>query len=399
MSSPQPLARGDVWDVVVVGAGPAGAAAARAAAAAGAHTLLLERAQLPRYKRCGGGLIGAAQQSLADTGLDIASLARDHVGRITFTSSGRHRFSRSTEPFLPMVLRSELDAALVELAVAAGAVLRTGVLVGAMAEADGVVTLGASTGPVRARAVVGADGSSSRAAAYVGVFCDQVDLGMEAELPTPAGSDWDGHVLLDWGPVPGSYGWVFPKGDTLTVGVIGARDRGADVRAYYRAFVASLGLDLGAAIHDGGHLTRVRAQGSPLRRGAVLVAGDAAGLLEPWTREGISFALRSGALAGHAAATDPTTYDDAVLRLLGPELAAGRSALQVFTKHPGTVHNVMRLLPGLASGPLFGRRGGPDDRARYPMWDLFVRLVGGETTMAEQLERRRVRALVRLLGG
>ena len=399
MSSPQPLARGDVWDVVVVGAGPAGAAAARAAAAAGAHTLLLERAQLPRYKRCGGGLIGAAQQALADTGLDIASLARDHVGRITFTSSGRHRFSRSTEPFLPMVLRSELDAALVELAVAAGAVLRTGVLVGAMAEADGVVTLGASTGPVRARAVVGADGSSSRAAAYVGVFCDQVDLGMEAELPTPAGSDWDGHVLLDWGPVPGSYGWVFPKGDTLTVGVIGARDRGADVRAYYRAFVASLGLDLGAAIHDGGHLTRVRAEGSPLRRGAVLVAGDAAGLLEPWTREGISFALRSGALAGHAAATDPTTYDDAVLRLLGPELAAGRSALQAFTKHPGTVHNVMRLLPGLASGPPFGRRGGPDDRARYPMWDLFVRLVGGETTMAEQLERRRVRALVRLLGG
>ena len=399
MSSPQPLARGDVWDVVVVGAGPAGAAAARAAAAAGAHTLLLERAQLPRYKRCGGGLIGAAQQALADTGLDIASLARYHVGRITFTSSGRHRFSRSTEPFLPMVLRSELDAALVELAVAAGAVLRTGVLVGAMAEADGVVTLGASTGPVRARAVVGADGSSSRAAAYVGVFCDQVDLGMEAELPTPAGSDWDGHVLLDWGPVPGSYGWVFPKGDTLTVGVIGARDRGADVRAYYRAFVASLGLDLGAAIHDGGHLTRVRAQGSPLRRGAVLVAGDAAGLLEPWTREGISFALRSGALAGHAAATDPTTYDDAVLRLLGPELAAGRSALQAFTKHPGTVHNVMRLLPGLASGPPFGRRGGPDDRARYPMWDLFVRLVGGETTMAEQLERRRVRALVRLLGG
>jgi flavin-dependent dehydrogenase len=45
------------------------------------------------------------------------------------------------------------------------------------------------------------------------VVCDQVDLGMEAELPTPPGSDWQGRVLLDWGPVPGSYGWVFPKGD------------------------------------------------------------------------------------------------------------------------------------------------------------------------------------------
>ena len=368
----------DVWDVVVIGAGPAGAAAARAAAEAGARTLLLERAALPRYKRCGGGLIGVSQQALAATGVDVAALSRAHVGRVTFTSRGRHRFTRSTDAFLPMVLRSEMDAALVEAAIAAGATVRTGVLVGALAEDDGVVTLGTSTGPVWARAVVGADGSSSRAAAYVGVVCDQVDLGMEAELPTPPGSDWDGHVLLDWGPVPGSYGWVFPKGDTLTVGVIGAREHGDAVRDYYRSFVASLGLDLTTAVHDGGHLTRVRADDSPLRRGAVLVAGDAAGLLEPWTREGISFALRSGALAGAAAATDPTSYDAAVLAQLGPEVTAGRTALRVFTRRPGAVHLVMRWLPG--------------------MWELFVRLVSGRTTLEEQLRSRRVRVLVRLLG-
>ena len=93
--------------------------------------------------------------------------------------------------------------------------------------------------------------------------------GMEAELPTPPGSDWRGRVLLDWGPVPGSYGWVFPKGDTLTVGVIGAREQGEAVRAYYRAFVASLGLD--------------RVDGAPRRRppdpgaGAGLAAGARAG--------------------------------------------------------------------------------------------------------------------------
>ncbi len=368
----------DVWDVVVVGAGPAGAAAAHAAATAGARTLLLERAALPRYKRCGGGLIGVSQQALAATGLDVAALSRDHVGRITFTSNGRRRFTRSTTAFLPMVLRSEMDAALVDRAVAAGAVVRADVLVGAYSQEDGIVTLGTSTGPVWARAVVAADGSSGRAAAYVGVVCDQVDLGMEAELPTPPGSDWAGHALLDWGPVPGSYGWVFPKGDTLTVGVIGSRDQGEEVRAYYRSFVASLGLDLTTAVHDGGHLTRVRSDDSPVRRGAVLVAGDAAGLLEPWTREGISFALRSGALAGTAAADDPTSYDAAVLALLGPELTAGRTALDVFTKRPWAVHLVMRWLPG--------------------MWELFVRLVSGETTMAEQLARRRVRVLVRLLG-
>jgi geranylgeranyl reductase family protein len=366
------------WDVAVVGTGPAGAAAAHAAASAGARTLLLERAEVPRYKRCGGGLIGTSQRALAATGLDVAALSRDHVGRVTFTADGRQRFTRSAPAFLPMVLRSEMDAALVQRAVDAGAVLRTGTTVTAYAQEGGVVTLSTSGGDVRARAVVGADGSGSRAAAHVGVVCEQVDLGMEAELPTPPGSDWDGRVLLDWGPVRGSYGWVFPKGDTLTVGVIGDRARGEAVRAYYRDFLARLRLDPATALHAGGHLTRVRAPSSPLRRGSVLVAGDAAGLLEPWTREGISFALRSGALAGAAAAGDVTTYEDAVARELGPEMDAGREALRVFSRHPGTVHNVLRTLPG--------------------MWDLFVRLVGGQTTLPEQLARRRVRALVRVLG-
>ena len=248
-----------------MGAGPAGAAAAREAATRGARTLLLEQAQIPRYKRCGGGLIGPSQQALAQAGLDVSALSKDHVGRVTFTRDGRRRFTRNTDAFLPMVLRSELDAALVEAAVTAGAEVRTGVKVGAYAEEDGVVTLGTSVGPVWALKVVAADGSASRGAGYVGVQCDQVDLGLEAELPTPAGSDWDGHVLLDWGPVPGSYGWVFPKGDTLTVGVIGSRDAGEPLRDYYRTFIASLGLDLTTALHDGGHLTRVRAPGSPLQ--------------------------------------------------------------------------------------------------------------------------------------
>lgn len=366
--------------MAVVGAGPAGAAAARAAAASGARTVLLEKAAtLPRYKRCGGGLIGPSQQALTEAGLDVGSLSRDHVGRVTFTSRGRRSFQRSSDAFLPMVLRSEMDAALVDLAVEAGAALRTGVTVGAYDEQDGVVTLGTSAGPIWARAVVAADGSASRAASYVGVVCDQVDIGLEAELPTPSGSDWDGHVLLDWGPVPGSYGWVFPKGPSLTVGVIGPRDSGEQMRCYYRAFVASLGLDLATATHDGGHLTRVRTPGSPLHRGRVLVAGDAAGLLEPWTREGISFALRSGRLAGLVAVGALPSYEEAAEAELGAEVAAGRRALQAFTRHPGVVHAVMRSLP--------------------PMWPLFVRLVGGETTMAEQLDRRRVRALVRLLGG
>ena len=367
------------YDVAVVGAGPAGAAAALAAARAGARTVLLEREQLPRYKRCGGGMIGASQAAVAVAGLDLAPLALDTVGRISFTSRGRAGFTRETAPFLPMVLRADLDAALVQLAVDAGVELHTGVTVTSYEQDDAEVRLGLREGGLTAGAVVGADGSGSRAAAHVGVVCDQVDLGLEAELPTPPGSGWAGRVLLDWGPVPGSYGWVFPKGDTLTVGVIGDRAQGSAMRDYYRGFVAGLGLDLATAHVDGGHLTRVRASGSPLVRGRVLVAGDAAGLLEPWTREGISFALRSGALAGAAAAGDRAAYPGAVERELGAEVAAGRRALAAFSRHPRVVHEVMRSLPG--------------------MWGLFTRLVGGRTSLDEQLQRRSIRGLVRVLGG
>ncbi len=324
-------------------------------------------------------MIGAAQASVAAAGLDLHPLALDTVGRITFTRAGRAAFTREAPPFLPMVLRSQLDEALVRVATDAGVELRTGVTVTAYDQTPTGIVLTTRDGTLHARAVVGADGSQGRAAAYVGVVCEQVDLGLEAELPTPPGSDWQGRVLLDWGPVPGSYGWVFPKGDTLTVGVIGDRTHGAAVRAYYRSFVASLGLDLSTATHDGGHLTRVRAPGSPLSRGRVLVAGDAAGLLEPWTREGISFALRSGALAGAAAAGDPASYAPAVERELGPEVAAGRRALAAFTAHPRLVHEVMRSLPG--------------------MWGLFTRLVSGQTSLDRQLERRSIRGLVGVLGG
>jgi flavin-dependent dehydrogenase len=202
---------------------------------------------------------------------------------------------------------------------------------------------------------------------------------MEAELPTPPGSDWAGHVLLDWGPVPGSYGWVFPKGDRLTVGVIGDRRHGGPVREYFRAFVASLGLDLADGEHVGGHLTRVRSPGSPLRKGRLLVAGDAGGLLEPWTREGISFALRSGAVAGQAACSDVDGYEGDVERALDAEMAAGRRALTAFTRHPRAVHEVLRRGPG--------------------MWPRFRRLVSGETTLPEQLTRPPVRVLVSALGG
>ena len=378
-----------VWDVVVVGAGPAGSLAAWGAARAGARTLLLDRAVFPRYKTCGGGLIGV---SLAALPPGFTPRVRDAVTAATFADEGRHERTRhSAEPIVRMVVRDEFDAGLAEAAVAAGAEFRTGVLVRSIAEQDDRVVLTTDAGPIGARAVVGADGSAGRIGQYVGVRCEQVDLGLEFEMEAgPLADHWKGRLHLDWGPLPGSYGWVFPKGDTLTVGVIAQRGNADATRAYLRDYVDRLRLAGLPVQRSSGHLTRCRMPDSPLSRGRVLVAGDAAGLLEPWTREGISFALRSGRIAGTAAAalaaatgsTDVIragqAYDAEIRGGLGVEMAAGAACLRAFARHPSVAH---RAFTRTSAG-----------------WEQFGRVVRGETTIARLLRHRPVAAMVHLLG-
>jgi geranylgeranyl reductase family protein len=377
------------WDVAVIGGGPAGLAAARAAAAAGARTVVLERAEHPRYKTCGGGLLGVSRAAVAG---QITVPVRDEIRSATFTLRGGSGFTRSHgEPLLAMVMREEFDAALLNRARSNGAVVRQRAQVRAIEQAAGSATARLADGTsVTAAALIGADGSSGVTARHVGAQFAQVDLGLELEIAVgePAGRQWAGRVLLDWGKIPGSYGWVFPKGDRLTVGVIAARGQGDATKGYLREFAGRLGLAGREVVRDSGHLTRCRTDGSPLRKAQVILAGDAAGLLEPWTREGISYALRSGVLAGEAAAKAATSGDPAAIESaldeyvaavsasLVPDMHAGRVLLSAFTRHASTVHT------GLATA-----RG----------WHAFVKMCRSEMTLAEIVTRPSARLSLSLL--
>ena len=339
---------------------------------------MLERAEHPRYKTCGGGLIGASR-AVAGGLIDVP--ARDEIRSATVTLRGGQEYTRShSEPLLAMVVREEFDAALLKRAEENGAHVRQRVQVRAIEQADGRTTARLGDGTeVTAQVIIGADGSSGVTARHVGAKFDQVDLGLELEIAVPdkVASQWQGRVLLDWGKIPASYGWVFPKGDRLTVGVIASRGQGEATKAYLREFVERLGLAGFEAVQDSGHLTRCRSDDSPLRKAQVIVAGDAAGLLDPWTREGISFALRSGALAGeHAAKGDLNGYVGAVNATLARDMRAGQTLLSAFTRHTGTFHRGLNTPKG---------------------WSAFVKMCRSEVSLSELVARPSARMSLALL--
>jgi len=366
--------------------------AAHAAASLGKRVVILERFRIPRYKTCAGGLIGVSLQSLPE---GFTPPVKATATTFTFAMRGHRGKTKAAKiPLITMVSRSEFDARLVDAAVAAGATIYDDTIVTRLTADDSVMRISTrNRGDLCARVVVGADGSAGRTAAYVGVIAEQVYLGLELELVTPddQAADWANRVLVDWGTIPGGYAWVFPKGDTLSVGVVAERGNPEQTRAYLHDFLARRKLDRQEIVVNSGHLARCRTQDSPLYRGRVLVAGDAAGLLEPWTREGISFALRSGTMAGRAAAkasevtsaTDVAAamaiYAEEVTTTLVPEMQAGRLFLRAFTRHPRLFYAAIVLFSWT--------------------WDFVVNSISGNLSFAEVTKWRWVRLLLRALGG
>lgn len=365
--------------MVVVGAGPAGSSAAIAASRAGVRVALLDRASFPRYKTCGGGLIGPSWRVLDDAQLPIL----ERAFRASFTKNGgRYVYREAATPFLQLTSRELLDSHLVDKAASCGVDVFESTRVRSFEVQAEKVVLTSDEREFAARTVVAADGSTSIFGRRLGTQMAQVDLGLEVELDAAReGSRWDGLIHLDWGPLPGSYAWVFPKGDTLTVGVISAKGYPSATKEYLRAFIDQQGLSSARVLRQSGHLTQARRADSPVGGDRLLLVGDAAGLLEPWTREGISFAVRSGQIAGAVCGRavldgNTTTLASDYLGRLGnellPEMEAGYRFMHAFTKNPGAIHTLL-------AGTDFG-------------WESFSRICRGDTTIARAYRHGVVRA-------
>ena len=292
--------RRDTRDIVIVGAGPAGAVLAYLLARRGLDVLVLEKAALPRYKTCGGGVTLKTVQNLPFDASPVYEVQADG-GILSY--AGRQLLKADLGWTVAWtVMRGAFDHFLIQQAVGAGAELYEGVSVEHVALHDDRAVVHTSHGPHAARLLVGADGVNSPVARSLGMLPERrVGVAVEAELEVPAAgmSAQGAYATFDFGALPYGYGWIFPKRDHLSVGVFQAHPgKAAGLRQRLEAFIACQPVLQGAKmLHFQGHPIPLGVSRQPLHRGRALLVGDAANLADPWLGEGIYYAVLSARLA------------------------------------------------------------------------------------------------------
>ena len=203
----------------------------------------------------------------------------------------------------------------------------------------------------RCRLVVGADGAYSVVAKNLGMrkgMRHVVAIESEVTVPQEKLAEWKSQIRIDLGYIPGGYAWVFPKRDHLSVGVgcVASRARGLNHR--HQKFLDSLGLASHTITRSGSHLIPTRTKGRIVWRNEALLLGDAAGLADPLTGEGIHNAIKSAQLAAPAiekrlmAGKDGLQeYQEAVDSQIISELRIAHTVSQFFVRSPRLVFGML----------------------------------------------------------
>ncbi len=281
------------WDVVVVGCGPAGASAARVLASAGKKVLALDRKRvLGEPNHCG--------ESVSVECLEEAGLPPPQPFIRAEVSGCRIRFPNGAVILFPRrgycVDRPSFDRALIARAAAAGAEVRAGVRVRRIRRRDDGWKLDAGDGDERCRYLVGAGGATCPVARFVGAAPPTISA-LQYKLPTdavprPDPDDW--LVFYQHEELRSGYGWVFPRGDEVSVGV-GGKVR---PRPNLESMCRRLGIDAARRGRvEGGPIPFLDAPLALVHHRAVL-CGDAGGFVAPLTKGGVIGAVWSGRLAG-----------------------------------------------------------------------------------------------------
>jgi geranylgeranyl reductase family protein len=329
------------YDVTIAGAGPSGSILAYELAKKGLKVLLLEKYKIPRDKVCAGGVTVRAASLLP---FDFSDLILDTIYGVRLSYKMiPHRVRTYDKPLAYMVARDQFDALLASKAREAGAAVEDDIEVKDVQLNRGHVLVKTNTDSFSTPLLVGADGANSRVVHALGIRAGfEYGLGVNGDIPVNSEvySRWDGLFGLDYG-IPGGYAWVFPKGDYLAVGAGSSFRVSKRLRPYTLQLTRSyqLGTVNGDAIK--GHLMPLKRASTRLVHDRVLLVGDAAGVIDPLSGEGMFYGIKSSYLAANSIVKflegkipDLSEYDDNVNRELMPELRIARTIQKMNSATP-----------------------------------------------------------------
>jgi geranylgeranyl reductase len=312
-----------IFDVAVIGGGPAGAVAAETLARAGRRVVLLDKAG--RIKPCGGAV---PPRLIRDFDIPEHLIVAHARGAKIFAPSGRaEAMPIDAGGYVGMVDRDKFDEFLRARAASFGAVRETGSFLRLTRPEPGLVSIhyrpgksaAAPEAVLQARLVIGADGAVSAVARTEVKGKPKYVFAYHEVIKSPAvntgGWDADRCDIYYQGVVsPDFYGWVFPHGETASIGTGSAR-KGFGLREAVGTLRAAAGLTEAETLRREGAPLPIR----PLKRWDngrdVVLAGDAAGVVAPASGEGIYYAMLGGQMAAEAAEACIATGDVRALKL------------------------------------------------------------------------------------
>ena len=368
------------YDVAIIGAGPAGSAAAIGLARRGASVLLADRVRFPRDKTCGGGVTGRARAA--------APCSIDEVVEVVVTEAdlrsvdGRFVRRAGRAPLVYMTQRWRLDHHVASQAAAAGADFRDDARCTAIELDRRGAALDLDGERIHARIVIGADGANGTAASQLGLGGNRalmlaLEGHLDLELAPPELRE--GRLVLESGSIRGGYAWSFPKADHLNIGIGGWIEEGPALRVQLAEFCRRIGVDPEALEPLRGHRLPLRAFRSRLASQDACIVGDAAGLVDPLTGDGIYESFLSGRLAAEACverlAGDEQAlirYGKAVTRALAPQFACSWALKHAFDVVPRLTYElaVTRLVWRALSTNVAG--GADAKRVEHPHPTVLV---------------------------
>jgi geranylgeranyl reductase family protein len=365
------------YDILIAGAGPAGCAAAYDLARAGRRVLLLDKRVFPRHKACACGLTRKTLKALRYSVEPVVERVCHEIvlQQAAATAAQREVRVRTRNPICAMAVRERFDSFCLQQTLAMGACLHKIEGIVALRETDRIeidVATATGTETLEAPVMIGADGSNGQMRRLaeglrIGDKATAATLpaepqwyargfALEATVPydtlpaTLPGGDAPHDLVFDFAPLPGGYGWLFPKGDHINIGVGAfAPSESGDTRL--KSVTRTLLMEYTQMKLGISTLTDITGQylgmgGSAyVPRGRVLLAGDAAGLVDPLTGEGIHSAIVSGQAAAAAILADRANVAEEYAKRLRPlqeTLAFSHRAAQAFYARPERGFRVMQ---------------------------------------------------------